>query len=575
MTIRKRWGRLVALSAACVMGAGSQAQAADSSWIAQLFFALNSSPPAAKPAFKNKLLARAKPDECFDGIGNPYPPISQDGTCSQGQPKTNEAYIWGLTREKGGKLWFGTAPNVICLVNGGYFGSDDPSENESWVCEFGESQYSPPLPAILGDFRPPNAYEFNPKTGKLTKRTPAPDNPKNLGLFQNTLGIRSAGSIGGVSFLAGPDLDGSGANFFAFKVSDGSLIASCKATGYDDIRSWVQYKGVLHAGIGTATDGAVIKWTGTEGNPFKSQTESADCGFETVATLPGSAAYVTTFGSDRLAVSAWPADFTNPSGAGTYLVNPANGSSTLLWKPSDYEPDPVVAATYGGGAIVEWKGALYFMTMHVPGLSAVAHASCNLPICAGPPSGTEEQLQLFLGTLRSTSLWRINNPKSAPTVELLYGESQLPAFDSTSSQFAPEPTGFTPKFGRSGFGNPANAYGWTAAVANGKLLLGTFDMSYLLTVSLSETIPDSVIPYELLLQQLNPAQPGLGADLWRFDQPTKAAIPENLSGLGNYLNYGVRSMAVSADGKTLFAGTANPMNFEAKGGWELRSLKPK
>ena len=34
-------------------------------------------------------------------------------------------------------------------------------------------------------------------------------------------------------------------------------------------------------------------------------------------------------------------------------------------------------------------------------------------------------------------------------------------------------------------------------------------------------------------------------------------------------------MAVSADGKTLFAGTANPMNLEAKGGWELRSLKPK
>jgi hypothetical protein len=157
MSIRKRWGRLAILGAACLMGAGSQAQAADTTWIAQLFFALNSRPPATKPAFKNQLLARAAPDECFDGIGNPYPPINQDGTCPQGQPKRNEAYIWGLTREKTGKLWFGTAPNVNCLVSGGYFDSTSPTENKSWVCEFGESQYSPPLPAILGDFRPPKS----------------------------------------------------------------------------------------------------------------------------------------------------------------------------------------------------------------------------------------------------------------------------------------------------------------------------------------------------------------------------------------------------------------------------------
>lgn len=106
-------------------------------------------------------------------------------------------------------------------------------------------------------------------------------------------------------------------------------------------------------------------------------------------------------------------------------------------------------------------------------------------------------------------------------------------------------------------------------------MLGTLDTSYLSTLSLIESIPDLPIPYELLLQQLNPSARGFGADLWRMDQPTKAAIPENLSGLGNYLNYGLRSMATSADGKTLYVGTANPFNLEAKGGWELRQLKPK
>jgi hypothetical protein len=52
------------------------------------------------------------------------------------------------------------------------------------------------------------------------------------------------------------------------------------------------------------------------------------------------------------------------------------------------------------------------------------------------------------------------------------------------------------------------------------------------------------------------------------------------TGLGNYLNYGVRSMVV--DGSTVYIGTANPMNLRTdltddvpEGGWELLKLTPK
>lgn len=67
---------------------------------------------------------------------------------------------------------------------------------------------------------------------------------------------------------------------------------------------------------------------------------------------------------------------------------------------------------------------------------------------------------------------------------------------------------------------------------------------------------------------------GYGADLWRFVDPEKPARPEDTGGAGNYLNYGIRTMLTSSDGRTVYIGTANPMNLEEKGGWELRRLTP-
>jgi hypothetical protein len=66
-----------------------------------------------------------------------------------------------------------------------------------------------------------------------------------------------------------------------------------------------------------------------------------------------------------------------------------------------------------------------------------------------------------------------------------------------------------------------------------------------------------------------------GADLWRFDNNSSPAQPENVTGVGNYLNYGIRTMV--SDSSHLYLGTANPMNLktapgQADGGWELHIL---
>ena len=100
-------------------------------------------PQIPEPIFAKKVVAKAQPDECYNGIGNPYP---SGPPCSEGKPKVNQAYVWGLTQQ--GNVWFGTAPNVLCLVIGGILGSaGTPIEAPSFVCEFGESPLVPPLPA--------------------------------------------------------------------------------------------------------------------------------------------------------------------------------------------------------------------------------------------------------------------------------------------------------------------------------------------------------------------------------------------------------------------------------------------
>ena len=91
------------------------------------------------PGYQRDLLAKAEPDECFNGIralGDLTPPVVPP--CSEGQPKVNQAYVWGLTLA-GSNLWFGTAANVHCLVLGAYLGQTNPVQTESYVGEFRNS----------------------------------------------------------------------------------------------------------------------------------------------------------------------------------------------------------------------------------------------------------------------------------------------------------------------------------------------------------------------------------------------------------------------------------------------------
>jgi hypothetical protein len=508
------------------------------------------------PILSDQLLAKAAPDECFAGIGQPYPPLQADGTCPAGSiPKRNQGYVWGLT-QVGTQVWFGTDANVLCV--GG--GDPPPVQTSVYVCEHGESQYGKEhdLPPGSGDWRPPKALLYDLASSTLTDLSPA--NEK----FTRTIGIRSAQAFGDTVFLAGPAIGGHGVNFFVFSSSAKEFLAACQASAFNNIRHWAVINNVLYAGVGnTGGGGGVIRWTGTEVQPFD-QT-SPTCGFEVVGNFTGAAEYITAYGdnSNRIVVSAWPS---TGGGAGLYIspamnvatgLTPADaGSWRHFWWPAMYEPDPVTVKAYGGGAIVYWNGALYFGTMNQVGGGVGPFEQAY--------GYSQPYTEVFQGTYRALTLWQIQNAETTtPAITLLYGETELETWNPSTNSFQLEPTGWTPLYGPSGFGNLYNNYTWTAGIFQNRLFLGTEDWSF------EQTVNGDPTPAPGLVQ---PAD-ALGADLWRFDMPNAPAIAENIDGLGNYFNYGVRSMNVSPDGQDLILGTANPFNIAPQGGWELHLLQ--
>lgn len=571
MHFRRVVGACLGLVCGFVVASGVQAQLS----IYDIFYR---TAPDDAPLYGEQLLESTPPDECYFGIGVDYPPINPDGTCDSGIPKRNRSHIWGMTQAglgesgfSGDDVWFGTMANGKCVATG-YLANPSPQETVSWVCEYGESALARrdtnPLPPHVGDWRAPKAYSFDLETGRLTDRTP------DDSLFDATLGIRSAASLREIVFLAGPSLTGGSSHFFAWNAQSGDYLGSCVTEKIINIRNWLVRDNSLYAGIGTPDGaGAIAKWTGTPESPFAGADDK--CGLEIIATLPTFPAYLSGVGKDRIAVSTWvqlAEPIADSATVGVYLSPRIlrNGyfadsdftAWTKVWEVGDYEPDPVTASAYDIGALTFWNGYLWFGTMHSTATSYLNH-TCEETYCYGEPASEDEQLDLYMSVHRSASIWRARVLGSKVfQVELLYGASSLPALVPGTKTFQLVATGFFPTYGQAGFDNPFNLYTWTV-VATDRLFFGTYDDRYVFDVDLG-----------LVGDEEPSASRGYGADLWRFDDLSSPAQPESVRGIGNYLNYGVRSALAIDGGPDLLIGTANPMNLESKGGWELIRLSP-
>jgi hypothetical protein len=569
--------------------------------------ALAAGPPHTTTTLTPRLLARASVDECFSGIGSPNNVYPAGPTCSQGQPKINQGYLWGLAKA-GNHIWIGTAANPLCIIISAFgqeLGFSLPGyETASYVCEFSQSNYlvdHPDVPAALGDWRPPQIYMYNLKSAQIVTETP--DDP----LIEQTLGLRSAGTNHGVAILAGPTLgtgiqQSTGINMFAFDAVTGAYLGSENFPQYTDIRQWVVAQGVLYTGVQMADGtGAVLRWRGNKKNPFQ---------FEVVGNLDLSAANIALHRA-RLFVTTWQKieSIGDPNATPIGLwMSPLLGSKgltsadaggwTKIWNINQYEPDLATASSYNGGALASFDGYLYFGTINVPFAAVGAHFMAN-------PGDTVTPTSLALaalGTFRPTSVfrcckWGKNVSKSAPGaagVQLLYGFDTMPAYnpDTQAWTLVPNANVYHPMYGRPGFGNPFNAYTWTMGVYRKQLYVGTFDWSYLLLDAPTALLqqmgiadlqngPLSIdgLTNSFAFQYVSQVIQNylLGADLWKFTSSKDPAVPESLTGVINNLNYGLRTMVT--DGSGMYLGTADPMNLKVsppstqQGGWELLQLR--
>lgn len=531
---------LAGLAAALVLGAGAAV-----------------TPVQAADTYTFRLLGKAAPDECFAGIGQPYP---AGPPCAQGQAKVNQAYVWGLTRV-GRQVWFGTGANTHCLTSGANLGDTNPVVNADYVCEFAESQVArehPAVPGALGDVRPPQVWVYDADTGGLTDRSAdiVAASDADARRLRSTLGLRAAGNLDGVVLFAGPTLH-STLNVFAFDAVTRRFLGSRTLAQYANARTFLAADGDLYLGVGVgpsgALGGAVLRWRGNRLAPFR---------FDRVATLPAQAADL-SFHDGRLYATTWSAarPDTDAKLAGVWRSPPLplDGDAwSQVWHAGMYEQDPLTKTTYGLGGVASYDGWLYWGSMHVPLQATKVHQATY-------PQDTDEakRTQVRL-TQRAATVWRgrdLGTPDQR--IELLYGESALPVYQPDTRTWTSRPTGWTPRYGKSGFGNPFNNYVWRMTVAGDRLYVATMDWSYIV-----HDVSDEAPPTD-------PA--GWGADLWTFPSAGAAAEAVDTRGAGNYLNYGIRNMV--ADGDDLYLGMANPMNLRTdpadavpEGGWELIRL---
>ncbi|MCF8366144.1 MAG: T9SS type A sorting domain-containing protein [Bacteroidales bacterium] len=521
-------------------------------------------------------IAKATPDETFYGIGDPrndYNPYAGHFTTDSTIAKTNQAYVWGLTQNDD-KLFFGTGPNIHCLVIGGYLQMTTPLLSDCFACEFGASQFSPPVPPSIGDWRPARMFSYDTYSNTQTEITP-PD-PK----LNTTSGIRSAGNLNGVVLLGGPSFTG-GVNIFAFEAATGLYLGSTTmmvvpetVDGVTNIRKWQVINEVLYLGLGTVNGGSILKWTGDIANPFE---------FENVGNIDGQAAELAEH-DGKLFVTTWPGlagKATNFAGLWMSPEIPLGGLTTAnkdnwekVWTVTDYEPDYVVASTYGGGALKSFEGSLYWGTMHVPLTSAFAH------FMTFPPANLQDTLLSVLGTYRAISVFKGDDfGTDDEHIDLLYGNAALPKYTPGSGwSIVPNNMGTLPAYGPSGIWNLFNNYTWTMETYKNELFLGTMDWSFLLS-DLASGLIGQAFSLPLKDGEANMKDFGgyslptyfFGADLFRFPSSNSFALPVDINGAGNYLNYGIRTMVSNDD--NLYLGTANPMNLSPEGGWEIIEIE--
>ncbi len=213
-------------------------------------------------------------------------------------------------------------------------------------------------------------------------------------MLLSTGGIRSAWNHDGAAYLAGPAInpqnpeDSCGINIFAFEACSGKYLGGTTLEKYNNVRKAIDVNGNVYVGVGGDGGGAVLKWTG--GLAYKCVVDEVHLfEFEEVGKQMDGLVAELCFHQGRIYVTTWPklnlVDPAKSMEAGVWMspeLDPCLGLEAedaqphkweKVWSVLDYEPDRVTALSYGGGAIENYGGYVYWGTMHVPLMAALTH----------------------------------------------------------------------------------------------------------------------------------------------------------------------------------------------------------
>jgi len=453
--------------------------------------------------------------------------------------KTNQAYVWSMARDDE-RLWIGTVANTLCLMFTGFDNQGLSYETSNCTCD----ELSQDDATMFPDWRVPEIWEYNTVTETWTRRTEPEGTEENPGISHGTLGWRAATTVGEYTLIAGPGtgflwgLPGYGTSIVIFK--NGEYVGSKKMTDNNDARKFVTYGGNTYFGsFKWDGSGQILKWDGDESDLPDSLFK-----FSEVGLLDGAAAWVIGYKHHLYAIT-WNTMLVGGGDGFDVWRSPEIPECGLteehanLWEKvfdyTDYDPKPATASLAAGGAMVEFKGALYFGSMHIP-FSYKCSNPNNMILCS---------MEKYLHT-EAISIFRLEqNEEGEVLTECLFGKDKGGIYK--------------PVLGKSGFGNHYNNYTWSVAVHDGWMYFGTMDYSFFMADALAGFGLPGQFPGLVPYQQH-------GFDVWATKDGIQW-VPVTKNGMGNGLNWGARQML--SDGDRLWLGTGNPFNLAAEGGWEV------
>ncbi len=423
-------------------------------------------------------------------------------------------------------------------------------------------------------------FSYNTENGLIQDITPSEDN-EDFKILRNCQGLRSAGAHNGVAFFGGPGLyasdlkDAASSAFAAFDADRGKFISASSMSEVDgcavtNVRRWIVYDDVLYVGTKVITKegktrGAILRWYGDKSDPWQ---------FHIVGWVPMDAAEITIF-NGKMYVGTWGGaperqytssvccSETIPAG-GLQPVTSDEKDWQILWSVSEYEHfnsnGRQITSVAGFKA---WRGHLYW-GMFAPSFMLLSTASDRYDDLTSP-----DAISFLLGNHRQTTLWRLDTDNK---VELLYGETRLPKWNQQDDTWSFDETGWTPKWGRAGYGNIWCIYTWAMHEYNDKLYLGTMDCSNLID-AVNDNSSGGINLFGMLKTLTNTSDSSYGFEILVMDDEEKVPTFITKDGFGNHDAYGVRNFGVLDH--RLFVGTASPFNLAEHGGWRIITIEDK